>query len=78
MGRRGGRGLRRVILIPFYPVDICNTNAHRSAATQVPSAAGVAAMVTGQLLYVDGGWALQGHGPEPRDFDYSADRQRDE
>ena len=36
-----------------------------------------AAMVTGQLLYVDGGWSLQGHGPEQRDFDYSADRQRD-
>jgi NAD(P)-dependent dehydrogenase (short-subunit alcohol dehydrogenase family) len=35
-----------------------------------------AAMVTGQIIYVDGGWSLQGHAPEQGDFDYSADRQR--
>jgi NAD(P)-dependent dehydrogenase (short-subunit alcohol dehydrogenase family) len=35
-----------------------------------------AALVTGQILYVDGGWTLQGNSPEASDFDYSADRQR--
>lgn len=39
-------------------------------------ASDAAAMVTGQSIYVDGGWSLQGHAPEQGDFDYSADRER--
>ncbi len=35
------------------------------------------ALVTGQILYVDGGWTLQGNAPDVSDFDFSADRQRD-
>ncbi len=34
-------------------------------------------MVTGQLLYVDGGWTLQGRSPDQSSFDFSADRKRD-
>ena len=37
-----------------------------------------AAMVTGQILYVDGGWTLQGRSPDASDFDYSSDRKRDQ
>ena len=36
-----------------------------------------ARMVTGQLLYVDGGWTLQGRSPDQSDFDFSSDRERD-
>ena len=35
-----------------------------------------AALVTGQLLYVDGGWTLQGRAPDLSDSDFSADRER--
>ena len=34
------------------------------------------ALVTGQIIYVDGGWTLQGVTPDMTDFDYSADRMR--
>ncbi len=40
-------------------------------------ASDAARMVTGQLLYVDGGWSLQGRAPDQSDFDFSADRKRD-
>ncbi len=40
-------------------------------------ASDAARMVTGQLLYVDGGWSLQGRSPDQSDFDFSADRKRD-
>ena len=33
------------------------------------------ALVTGQILYVDGGWTLQGNAPDASDFDFSSDRQ---
>lgn len=36
-----------------------------------------AAMITGQILYVDGGWTLQGKAPDQSDFDFSADRKQD-
>jgi NAD(P)-dependent dehydrogenase (short-subunit alcohol dehydrogenase family) len=35
------------------------------------------AMVTGQILYVDGGWALQGRAPDMTQSDFSGDRLRD-
>ncbi len=41
-------------------------------------ASDAARMVTGQLLYVDGGWTLQGRSPDQSGFDFSFDRQRDE
>ena len=34
------------------------------------------ALVTGQILYVDGGWTLQGNAPDASDFDFSTDRQK--
>ena len=37
-----------------------------------------ARMVTGQVLYVDGGWTLQGRSPDQSAFDFSADRKRDD
>ena len=40
-------------------------------------ASNAAQMITGQLLYVDGGWTLQGRSPDQGDFDFSADRRRD-
>lgn len=33
-----------------------------------------AAMITGQILYVDGGWSILGHGPDMGDFDFSSDK----
>ena len=35
-----------------------------------------AAFVTGQILYVDGGWTLQGFTPDMSGYDFSRDRQR--
>ena len=35
-----------------------------------------ASYVTGQILYVDGGWTLQGHAPDMADFDFSTERRR--
>ncbi len=35
-----------------------------------------AALVTGQILYVDGGWTLQGYTPDMSGYDFSQDRQR--
>ncbi len=35
-----------------------------------------AGFVSGQIIYVDGGWTLQGWAPEMGDFDFSADRDR--
>ena len=32
--------------------------------------------VTGQIIYVDGGWSLQGRAPDMSDFDFSLDRHR--
>ena len=40
-------------------------------------ASDAARMVTGQLLYVDGGWTLQGRSPDQSSFDFSSDRERD-
>ena len=51
-----------------YPEDYIGPSVFLSSAA--------AAMITGQIIYVDGGWSLQGHAPEQGDFDYSADRQR--
>ena len=34
------------------------------------------ALVTGQVIYVDGGWTLQGLTPDMTNFDYSEDRMR--
>ena len=34
-------------------------------------------MVTGQIIYVDGGWTLQGFTPDMSSFDFSQDRERD-
>lgn len=34
-----------------------------------------AAMITGQVLYVDGGWSLLGHGPDMAEFDFSSDKE---
>ncbi|MDP7578052.1 MAG: SDR family oxidoreductase [SAR202 cluster bacterium] len=34
------------------------------------------ALVTGQIIYVDGGWTLQGNSPDASDFDFSSDRQK--
>lgn len=36
-----------------------------------------AEMITGQILYVDGGWTLQGVTPDMTNFDFSTDRKRD-
>jgi NAD(P)-dependent dehydrogenase (short-subunit alcohol dehydrogenase family) len=36
-----------------------------------------AEFITGQIIYVDGGWSLQGRSPDMSDFDFSSDRQRD-
>ena len=36
-----------------------------------------AAMVTGQIIYVDGGWTLQGFTPDMSNFDFAQDRERD-
>ncbi len=36
-----------------------------------------AAMITGQILYVDGGWSLQGRAPDQSHFDFTGDRKRD-
>ena len=33
-----------------------------------------AEMITGQIIYVDGGWAMLGHGPNMDDFDFSSDK----
>ena len=33
-----------------------------------------AAMITGQVLYVDGGWSILGHGPDMGEFDFSSDK----
>ncbi len=35
-----------------------------------------AALVTGQIIYVDGGWTLRGFTPDMSDFDFSQDRER--
>ena len=35
-----------------------------------------AAMVTGQIIYVDGGWTLRGFTPDMSDYDFSQDRER--
>lgn len=35
-----------------------------------------AAFVTGQILYVDGGWTLQGYTPDMSNYDFSEDRTR--
>ena len=35
-----------------------------------------AGFISGQIIYVDGGWTLQGRTPEMGDFDFSADRDR--
>jgi 3-oxoacyl-[acyl-carrier protein] reductase len=34
-----------------------------------------AAMITGQVLYVDGGWSILGHGPDMGEFDFSSDKE---
>lgn len=34
-----------------------------------------AAMITGQVIYVDGGWSVLGHGPDMGDFDFSSDKE---
>ena len=33
-----------------------------------------ARMITGQIIYVDGGWAMLGHGPNMDEFDFSSDK----
>lgn len=33
-----------------------------------------ASMVTGQIIYADGGWSLLGHGPNMDEFDFSSDK----
>ncbi|MEX1125457.1 MAG: SDR family oxidoreductase [Acidimicrobiia bacterium] len=37
-----------------------------------------AAMITGQVLYVDGGWSILGHGPDMDDFDFSSDKETED
>ena len=36
-----------------------------------------AAMVTGQVIYVDGGWSILGYGPDMGDFDFSSDKSHE-
>ena len=32
-------------------------------------------MITGQVIYVDGGWSISGKGPEMSDFDFTSDKE---